>query len=202
MCQIQGYTLHLAALVTLPASFRLQSFHYRAVDYSLPGEAFAPLSALPPRPATIARLPNSILSIDHAHGFLLVFGGTEEVYAETRFIASPNETASVRVRVFRRSSRHTYRVTFLQTLSGDREANVVQKSGVVDDFGNQDQRGSRRGKQCREQCPANKKSTPEAICLHRPFLPTVLLAALVDQDGQGSRARLRGRRLPTDPRPD
>ena len=32
MCQIQGYTLHLAALVTFLSSFRIQSFHYRAAD--------------------------------------------------------------------------------------------------------------------------------------------------------------------------
>ncbi len=38
MCQIQGYTLHIAALATLLSSLRIQLFHYRAVDYSLPGE--------------------------------------------------------------------------------------------------------------------------------------------------------------------
>jgi len=32
MCQIQGYTLHLAALVCPPSCFRFQSLHYRAAD--------------------------------------------------------------------------------------------------------------------------------------------------------------------------
>ncbi len=57
LCQIQGYTLHLAALAFPPSCFRFQSLHFRAADYALLGEAY-PLSRAPPRQATIARLPH------------------------------------------------------------------------------------------------------------------------------------------------